>query len=177
MVEVTYFPQILNELERLHFKSRVQSAFNKESNQDPRIGVSLLELLSMEDRRRFPKEKESQLIATKDPSLLLKYRELTSFKEKWPEAEPVLASTLNSAIIYAEETGPFPAGEPVMAKSPKVAFWYATDVLKNRFPLAEPVLKENPGYWEAYQEELGFQSAPVQESVKPNKVKKGNRQQ
>lgn len=42
-----------------------------------------------------------------------------------------------SALAHALKNGPFPAGEPAIAKNPQTAFEYALKVLKDRFPMGE----------------------------------------
>jgi hypothetical protein len=74
-----------------------------------------------------------------------------------PEAEPTLAKGEDDASWYAHWTRkPFPAGEPIIAQYPMMAFLYAIEVLKARFPEGEPAIQKRPSLWNAYREELGF---------------------
>jgi hypothetical protein len=148
------FPKVVNDLERLHFSSNVQSVFKKESNTNPALIVKIMEAVPRNQRVRNGTQEET-LIRGGDPLALLKYMELMDIGE-WPAAEDALASSVKSAIGYVEQIGnkPFPKGEPQIATQANLAFWYATEVLKTRFPAGEPAIKTRPRIWQAYVEEL-----------------------
>ena len=48
--------------------------------------------------------------------------------------------------------GPFPEGEPAIAKDPVAAHHYATDVIKGRFPEGERRIAKDPYYSTEYLE-------------------------
>ena len=148
------FPKVVNDLERLHFSSNVQSVFKKESNTNPALIVKMMEAVPRNQRVRNGTQEET-LIRGGDPLALLKYMDLLGIGE-WPAAEDTLATSVKSAIGYVEQIGnkPFPKGEPQIATQANLAFWYATEVLKTRFPAGEPAIKTRPKIWAAYVEEL-----------------------
>jgi hypothetical protein len=53
-----------------------------------------------------------------------------------------------SAYEYARQIikGPWPKGEPVIARNPRTAFTYAIGIIKGPWPPGERSLKKNP-YW------------------------------
>ena len=151
------FPNVMSNLDRLHFSSNVQNVFKKESDTNPALIVKLLESLPQNQRVRTP-AREDILIkgGGGDPLALIKYMNLMNMK-KWPEAEDVLASTVKSAVAYYQLMGdvPFPKGEPMIATQGNFAFIYAVDILKSRFPMGEEAIKARPPkVWQAYVSEL-----------------------
>jgi len=75
--------------------------------------------------------------------LLRKVRPNLTIKTK----EEMKREALNSpekAYNYAFKVkGRFPEGEPIIAKSPKYAYYYARDVIKERFPKGEPAIAKD----------------------------------
>ena len=72
--------------------------------------------------------------------------------QRFPEAEPYIATSPETAVHYAYEVikGRFPEAEEVIAKDPRLAYYYAKDVLKGRFPEAEPAIATDPWWAKEY---------------------------
>ena len=66
--------------------------------------------------------------------------------KRWPEAEPIIATSPLWAYSYASnilvnyQKAPFPEGEPAIATESYPAYCYARDVLRGPFPLGEPAI-------------------------------------
>ena len=78
-------------------------------------------------------------------------------RDRWPEAEPVIASDPQWAHWYARNVikGRWPEAEAVIAESPQWACWYARYVLKGRWPEVEAVIAKSScwaqsPYWSQY---------------------------
>jgi len=72
-------------------------------------------------------------------------------KERWPEFEPQIAQDTFKAYEYAVATGKrFLEAEPYIMKDPEMAFHYANAVLRNKWPEAEPYIKQDEYYWSRY---------------------------
>jgi hypothetical protein len=67
-----------------------------------------------------------------------------------------VATSSKYAYWYAEVVlkGPFPLGEPIIAKHPAWSFFYATDILKKPFPLGEPAIAKDPDYAYIYARDI-----------------------
>ena len=79
------FPKVVNDLERLHFSSNVQSVFKKESNTNPALIVKMMEAVPRNQRVRNGTQEET-LIRGGDPLALLKYMDLVGIGEWRPTA-------------------------------------------------------------------------------------------
>jgi hypothetical protein len=75
------------------------------------------------------------------------YYAVEALKGPFPLGEPAIAKDTRCSYWYASEAlkGPFPLGEPAIAKSPEYAYLYARDVLKGPFPLGEPEIAKTAG--------------------------------
>lgn len=148
------FPNIINALDKLHYTSKVQSKFKASSLTDPRMTIVMLMGVGATERHRVDAQREAALIGLNDPKMLIQYMKLVGLKS-WPEAEDVIVTDVNSTVEYIEmNKEPFPKGEPVLAQSARASYWYATTVLKKRFPAGEPAMEKVRGYWEEYVSEM-----------------------
>lgn len=82
--------------------------------------------------------------------------------ERAEDMEKQLLSARNNARalrVYADKVigGEWPEAEPQLAKDPVEALLYAVYVKKNRFPEAEPLIKQNVRSWQQYKEKLGLE--------------------
>jgi hypothetical protein len=66
-------------------------------------------------------------------------------KGPYPEGEPLIAKTSYYAYYYAKDIlkAPFPMGEPAIATSNVYSYYYANLVLHAPFPLGEPAIAAN----------------------------------
>jgi hypothetical protein len=69
---------------------------------------------------------------------------------RWPEGEAVLLHNgdTESLFAYAEDIvkGRWPEAEPIIIKDPEYAYLYARSVIKGRWPEAEPTIMKNPEF-------------------------------
>jgi hypothetical protein len=56
----------------------------------------------------------------------------------------------DSAYKYAKAHPGWTAGEHYIKKDPRFSYLYARDVLGERFPIGEPIMKTSPDYWARY---------------------------
>ena len=74
-------------------------------------------------------------------------------KKLFASKEPAFAQDAESAFYYAKEViiDRFPKGEPVIAQNPELAYQYAKEVIQGRFPEGEPVIAQDAeaAYWYA----------------------------
>lgn len=82
--------------------------------------------------------------------------------ERSEAMEKQLLSARNNARalrVYADKVigGEWPEAEPQLAKDPVEALLYAVYVKKDRFPKAEPLIKQNQRSWQQYKEKLGLE--------------------
>jgi len=77
-------------------------------------------------------------------------------KGRWPEAEPYIIRTPESAYYYADHVlnDRWPEAEPQILKSPKYSYWYALRVIKGRWPEAESTILESPESAAAYTQNI-----------------------
>ena len=79
------------------------------------------------------------------------YEYALEIHEPFPEGEPIIAKDPEWAFYYAKDVlnkNRFPLGELAIAKDPEWAGCYALDVIKSRWPEAEPAIAKDP--WYAY---------------------------
>ncbi len=67
-----------------------------------------------------------------------------------------IASDPDYALWYATDVlkGRFPEGEKAIASDSQHAYWYAKDIIKGRFPEGEPAIASDPYYNNLYQKLL-----------------------
>jgi hypothetical protein len=96
------------------------------------------------------KKYEQDCIKDKDTRRLLRYAR-DVLHDRWPEAEPIIATDLGVAYVYASEVieDRWPAIEKYILKDPHNAYKYASEVIEDRWPEAEPIIMTNPR--EAYE--------------------------
>lgn len=71
--------------------------------------------------------------------------------------EDIIAKDGRAAYLYAYHSlakQRFPKGEPEIAKDAWAATWYVKNILKQRWPAAEPAIKQYDGYWKEYQDAI-----------------------
>lgn len=68
-----------------------------------------------------------------------------------------LKTTPGAKLQKAVKEGPNPKDELTILQSPEHAYLYARNVLKQRWPEAEPTIKRDPNFWDRYQRELVYQ--------------------
>lgn len=150
LLDRSRFPDIISELDRFKFKTKVQAEFIQLSSSN----AYLILKIAKESRTRTTKQKEQVIIDANDVGLIQAYMSATEMKS-WPEAEEVIATDAHASFAYAAlEDKPFPLGEPVIATIAKASYVYASDILHHRFKLGEEVMKQRPNIWEAYTEEF-----------------------
>ena len=71
--------------------------------------------------------------------------------EELKKREKTLARDPETAYKYAQHVlkGPFPLGEPSIAKDAWLSFFYA-DIIKGPFKLGEPTIKKSRYMWSTY---------------------------
>lgn len=116
-------------------------------------------------KKAWIKELESRThlhstLAKRQPFRLpLLYAQVTGKRSEDMEKE-LLSAQYNTRALktYAEKVigGEWPEAEPQLAKSPVEAFLYAVYVKKDRFPEAEPLIKQSKRNWQQYKELLGL---------------------
>lgn len=71
-----------------------------------------------------------------------------------PQAESLILKAKDASIAYEYARdiikGRWPQAEPFIAKSPSNAYFYVVSVLKHRWPEAENTIKLIPEYWRHY---------------------------
>jgi len=55
-----------------------------------------------------------------------------------------------SFYVHNVIKGRWPEAEPVIMKNAKMAYWYAKHIIKGRWPEAEPFIKSDVQYWRKY---------------------------
>lgn len=78
-------------------------------------------------------------------------------KKTIPELEPIIARDGEAAYLYAYHTlnkQRFKSGEAAIAADSWAATYYVVNILKQRWPAAEPVIKQHPKNWETYKKAL-----------------------
>jgi hypothetical protein len=73
--------------------------------------------------------------------------------------EDIIAQDGRSSYLYAFHSldqKRFEKGEPEIAKDAWAATMYATKILKQRWPAAEPAIKKTAELWKEYQSKLGL---------------------
>ena len=72
-------------------------------------------------------------------------------KDRWPEAEPVIAKNCVVACGYAYHVirGRWPEVEETITKDPEAIYLYARDIIKGRWPEAEALIAKYPE-WALY---------------------------
>jgi hypothetical protein len=76
-----------------------------------------------------------------------------------PHLEDIIAQDGKSSYLYAFHSlnqKRFEKGESEIAKDAWAATMYATKILKQRWPAAEPAIKQTAGLWKDYQTNLGL---------------------
>jgi len=65
---------------------------------------------------------------------------------RWPEAEPIIAKDPKLAYYYVINIleHPWPEAEPTIAKNPELACYYVRDILQHPWPEAEPYIAKDP---------------------------------
>lgn len=79
------------------------------------------------------------------------------YKGPTPHLEDIIAKDGRSAYLYAFHSlnqQRFKKGEPAIAKEGWSAAMYATKILKQRWPEAEPAIKQSGSLWNTYQDAL-----------------------
>lgn len=73
--------------------------------------------------------------------------------------EHMIAKQPMTAYRYAAEVmrGRFPDAEPYIMKDPYYAQEYALNIIKGRWEEAEPYIKTSSDYWERYKKEFGIE--------------------
>lgn len=95
---------------------------------------------------RFPEGEEE---IAKDSGFAIRYAEEV-VKGAWPEGEDAISQDLHNSSKYARLIdGRFEKGEPTIAKNALKSWIYATKILKDRFPLGEPTMKDT-NFWKKY---------------------------
>jgi len=107
-----------------------------------------------------------EVLRTGDAKIICQYA-FDVIQGRFPEAEPVIAKSLQWAYDYAESIikGRFPEAEPVIAKSPRYAYYYASYVINRRFPEAEPAIAKSPQWAYDYARDVVKGRFPEAESV------------
>jgi hypothetical protein len=149
-INVSEFPRVLGNLDRLKFKSQTQSRFKELTATNPQAIVKYCK----SQGRRGTKDQEAVILNSQNPKLVMDYMINNSIKA-WPEAEAVLATDPKTALWYSKQIGQrFPAGEASIATNVESSFQYALDVIGGRWPEAEQLIRTKPGIWEAYVDEV-----------------------
>ena len=81
----------------------------------------------------------------KDPEKAVRWA--TKHGQRFPEAEPYIATSPKWAYNYAKDVikrGRWPEGEPAIATRPLLAYHYANCVIKDHWPEAESVIATDP---------------------------------
>jgi hypothetical protein len=81
------------------------------------------------------------------------YYALDQLHGPFPEGEKIIAQDANDAYRYAYEVlgRRFRLGEPrILGSNPHIAFDYVVHVIKNRWPVAENLIKMNASRWARY---------------------------
>jgi len=85
---------------------------------------------------------EKLLLAKKETKLILEYT-ASLIHGRWPEAEPILLTDIDSAVEYAKyylKGKGWPALEPKIVDKPYHAYEYAFNILGRRWPEGEPAI-------------------------------------
>jgi hypothetical protein len=85
--------------------------------------------------------------------------QFTKIRERVPEVEKLVLNSEDAmtAVQYAILTGQrFKSAESLIASDAPAALWYAVEVLKGPFPMAEGTLREDPLRWNAYQRDMKY---------------------
>jgi hypothetical protein len=102
-------------------------------------------------------------VVAKDPIWATSYA-VEILKGPFPLGEPAIAKDADCSLDYARLLNrPWPPGEPVIAKSPLVSRLYAEYILKGPFTLGEPAIAKDPGYAHQYARDVLEKPFPLGE--------------
>lgn len=108
-------------------------------------------------------EYEKFLIHFASPQILVDYV-CDVINDRWPEAERLILKDEWSVFRYIQRVSQrrlgwrWEAGEQVLMKSPKWAYFYAKDVLGRQWEEAEPCILADPHYDPLYRSHFGLTS-------------------
>jgi hypothetical protein len=146
-MDATQFPDIVDALDRLHFKSKAQSLYYKFIN----VNVHGIMYHVRRSHHRADKEQENVIIKDADLSTLVNYTK-QYVPGAWPEAEYRFKDDPFIALWYSDHSGgKFKPGETAIATNAQASFLYATEYLKHRFLAGEEAIRKNLTLWHSYQ--------------------------
>ena len=90
-------------------------------------------------------------------SLIDQVQDHTLTKDLVPIAH-IIKKLPKKAYFYSRDIikGRWPEAEPYIMTKPASACWYAIDIIKGRWPEAESIIKENDYLWKLYCWEFGI---------------------
>jgi hypothetical protein len=141
MIRPNELPLVITCLTRFKFKSTAVAEYNKVLTEKP---AGIIYQVRKTQQRATPAQEEILLSSDKGTAQSLKtYMEICKIKDAWPKAEPVLAKDPEVAVWYALQTQkPFKGGEASIATNARYSFVYARDVLHGRFQAGEPAIQQ-----------------------------------
>ena len=109
------------------------------------LKFNMRDALEMLKRKNISPKQVLPYVISK-PEDAFEYAKIVLNGKKFPEGEPIIATSAEYSYRYASEIlkhKPFPRGEPIIATKSNYSYFYALEIIKGEWPKGEPAIAKD----------------------------------